>query len=53
MRKNEPVKCYGFVTVYYHSFLHTLCESNIMHAIFSWLSAEEIWRCLLEAPEIM
>ena len=52
MRKNEPVKCYGFIMGYYRSFMHTLCNPKD-HAISSRLGVEEQWRRLSAKKDVI
>ena len=52
MRKNEPVKCYGFIMGYYRSFMHTLRNPKD-HAISSRLGVEEQWRRLSAKKDVI
>ena len=52
MRKNDPVKCYGFIMGYYRSFMHTLRNPKD-HAISSQLGVEEQWRHLSTKKDVI
>ena len=52
MRKNEPIKCYGFIMGYYRSFMHTLRNPKD-HTISNRLGVEEQWRRLSTKKDVI